>query len=110
MAIYSVSNGVPNNLIGQTNMASYTDGATFGWHTQTFTTPLTLPAGDYVLAWHFSGSTSFLIAYDGGGATTYYGSGWSGTSFPSSFGTPAATANVQVSIYASYTSTNTVLK
>jgi hypothetical protein len=102
MAIYAVTNGVPVNLVGQTNVVAYTNGANFAWHTQNFNTPLTLPAGDYVLTWHFSGSTSFLAAYDSGGATAYYGSVWGGT-FPSTFGTPAATANLKCSIYASYT-------
>ena len=101
LAIYDASGGSPNTLVAQTNRVDYTDGAALGWRTQYFSSPVLLPAGDYVLTWHFSGSTSFLVTYDVGGATTYYGSSWTG-SFPVSFGTPVASANLKCSIYATY--------
>lgn len=98
LAIYDTSKGLPNNLLAQTTKTDYTDGQSFAWRTQTLNQPLRLQAGDYVLTWHFSGS-NFLVKYNVGGATTYYGASWN-NAFPVTFGVPVASTNFQCSIYA----------
>jgi hypothetical protein len=98
LAIYDAKGpaGAPGSLMAQTN--SFTLAS--GWNTQSVTTPVTLTAGSYYLAFELDSNSAGPVFATGTSNSNYYRSFGSYGTLPTSFGTGTSQPGIAYSEYA----------
>lgn len=99
--IYSDSSG-PNVFLGATNESSISVGQAAGWIDLTFSSSISLTAGDYWLGIHCGGTTTFNAYYDAVGSRVYKNQAYSSGQL-NPFGAPTGSDTKTYSMYATYT-------
>ena len=101
--IYSDSGGSPGSLIAVSNQLTFASTNTAGWYDLPFSTPVSLPAGNYWIGF-ISGSSPNVIGfrYDSVAGSRAYNANTYSSGPSNPFGA-ATTDSEQMSLYATYT-------